>query len=64
MGLWWTNRALPHNVQGSKLEIDDILLLESFQISYLPSWVPEKEFAAILIARPEIKSQERKSPDF
>jgi len=46
------------------LEIDDILLLESFQISYLPGWVPEKEFAAILIARPEIKSQERKSPDF
>jgi hypothetical protein len=37
------------------LEIDDLLLLEAFQIAYLPGWIPEREFAAVLIARPEIR---------
>lgn len=41
--------------KGIKLEIDDLLLLESFQINYLTGWVPEKEFSAILISRPDIK---------
>jgi len=36
------------------LEIDDLLLLESFQIAYLPGWVPEREFAVVLAGRPEI----------
>ncbi len=39
----------------ASLEIDDLLLLESFQIAYLPGWIPEKEFAGVLGARPEIK---------
>ena len=30
--------------KGAQLEVNDLLLLESFQISYLPGWVPEKEF--------------------
>ena len=41
--------------KGAQLEVDDLLLLEPFQISYLPGWVPEKEFAAVLTSRPEIK---------
>jgi SAM-dependent methyltransferase len=41
--------------KDANLEIDDLLLLESFQIAYLPGWVPEKEFAAVLRAKPEIK---------
>jgi hypothetical protein len=39
---------------GATLEIDDLLLLEPFQISLLPGWVPERPFAAVLAARPEI----------
>lgn len=38
----------------AQLCIEDFLLLESFQIAYLPGWIPEKEFSAILHARPEI----------
>jgi SAM-dependent methyltransferase len=41
---------------GAQLEIDDLLLLESFQISLFPGWVPEKEFAAVLQTRPVIKN--------
>ncbi|VGO14924.1 hypothetical protein PDESU_03494 [Pontiella desulfatans] len=40
---------------GVELEIDDLLLLEAFQIAYLPGWVPEQEFATVLQARPEIR---------
>lgn len=40
---------------GAILEIDDLFLLESFQIAYLPGWVPEREFASVLTARPEIR---------
>ena len=36
------------------LVIDDLLLLESFQIALLPGWVPEREFGVVLTARPEI----------
>lgn len=41
--------------RGVHLEIDDLFLLESFQIGYLPGWVPEREFAMVLQARPEIR---------
>lgn len=41
--------------EGARLCVDDLLLLESFQIAYLPGWVPEREFAVVLAARPEIK---------
>jgi hypothetical protein len=39
---------------GAILEVDDLFLLESFQIAYLPRWVPEREFGAVLHARPAI----------
>ena len=41
--------------RGAALEIEDLYLLESFQISYFPGWVPEREFAAVLWAYPSIK---------
>ena len=41
--------------EGVSLEADDLLLLESFQISYLPGWVPERELAAVLWAHPYIQ---------
>lgn len=41
--------------KGVTLEVEDLFLLESFQIAYLPGWVPEPEFAAVLRSRPEIK---------
>lgn len=40
---------------GVALEIEDLYLLESFQISYFPGWVPERELAAVLMAYPSIK---------
>lgn len=40
--------------QDAELEIDDLLLLESFQIALLPGWVPERELGTVLRARPEI----------
>lgn len=36
------------------LEIDDLFLLEAFQIALLPGWVPERETGVVLAARPEI----------
>ena len=39
---------------GVVLEIEDLYLLEPFQIAYLPGWIPEGEFAAVLENRPEI----------
>lgn len=39
---------------GVILEVDDLLLLESFQIALLPGWVPERELGVVLRARPEI----------
>jgi hypothetical protein len=32
-----------------------LFLLESFQISYFPGWVPEREFAAVLWAYPALR---------
>lgn len=40
--------------RGVVLEIEDLYLLESFQIAYLPGWMPEREFAVVLENRPEI----------
>jgi len=37
------------------LDVEDLYLLESFQIDYLPGWVPEREFAAVLWAYPSVK---------
>ena len=36
------------------LEIEDLYLLEPFQIAYLPGWIPEREFAVVLENCPEI----------
>ena len=45
---------------GVSLDVEDLLLLEAFQISYLPGWVPEREFAAVLHAYPDIATCLRK----
>jgi ubiquinone/menaquinone biosynthesis C-methylase UbiE len=42
--------------RGVSLEIEDLYLLESFQIGYFRDLVPEKEFAAVLHAYPSIHS--------
>jgi ubiquinone/menaquinone biosynthesis C-methylase UbiE len=39
-----------------KLEFEDFYLLETFQISYLPGWIPEREFAIALWANPSIEN--------
>jgi ubiquinone/menaquinone biosynthesis C-methylase UbiE len=41
--------------QGATLEIEDLYLLEAFQIGYLPGWAPERALAAVLWAYPSIK---------
>jgi ubiquinone/menaquinone biosynthesis C-methylase UbiE len=41
--------------KGVSLGVEDLYLLESFQINYLPDYVPEREFAAVLWAYPPIK---------
>ena len=38
------------------LDIEDLFLLESFQISYFPGWVPERELAAVLHSQPVLKN--------
>jgi len=40
---------------GAVLAADDLLLLESFQIGYLPGWVPEAELGTLLQARPYLR---------
>jgi len=40
---------------GIKLNPEDLLLLDSFQIKYLPDRVPEKEFSVLLNAYPVVK---------
>jgi ubiquinone/menaquinone biosynthesis C-methylase UbiE len=39
---------------GVSLELEDLFLLEPFQISYLPGWVPEESFTCVLKANPGI----------
>lgn len=41
--------------RDATLEIEDLFLLESFQIEYLPGWVPDLELARVLWAYPAIK---------
>jgi len=41
---------------GVTLTVEDLLLLEPFQIAYFPGWVPERELAAVLWAHPMIRS--------
>ena len=49
--------------KGVSLSVEDIYLLESFQIDYFPGWVPERESAAVLWAYPPIKTfLEKKHP--
>jgi ubiquinone/menaquinone biosynthesis C-methylase UbiE len=38
----------------ASLEIEDLFLLESFQLEYLPGWVSEAELAGVLKAHPAI----------
>lgn len=40
---------------GIELNAGDLLLLESFQVSYLPGRIPEKHFAALMRSYPRIK---------
>jgi hypothetical protein len=41
--------------RDATLDVEDLYLLETFQIDYLPGWVPEREFAAVLWAYPSIE---------
>lgn len=41
--------------EKASLEINDLFSLESFQIGYLPGWIPERELTAILLAYPSIE---------
>ena len=51
--------------KGVSLSVEDIYLLESFQIDYFPGWVPERESAAVLWAYPPIKTFGKEtSPDY
>ena len=47
--------ALRELFRGADLRIEDIYLLESFQIDYFQGWVPERELASVLWARPSIE---------
>ena len=56
--------ALRRLFAGVHLDIEDLYLLESFQIEYLPGWVPERELALVLRAHPSIyRFLRTKSPD-
>lgn len=46
--------ALRKLFSGADLRIEDLCLLEPFQVDYLQGWVPEREFAAVLWAHPRI----------
>ncbi len=45
-------KNLKATFEGVALNIEDLFLLESFQISYLPNRIPKPEFAAVLRAYP------------
>ena len=49
---------------GADLRIEDLCLLESFQIDYLQGWVPDRAFGSILWAHPAIdRFLREKSPE-
>lgn len=41
--------------QDVTLEVEDLYLLEAFQIGYFPGWVPEQDLAIVLWAYPTIR---------
>jgi SAM-dependent methyltransferase len=41
--------------RGVVLEVEDLYLLEAFQIDYFPGWVSEQELAVVLWAQPGIR---------
>jgi len=47
--------SLGNLFKGVSLEVEDLYLLEAFQIGYFPGWVPERELAVVLWAYPSIK---------
>ncbi len=50
--------------RGNTFRVEDLYLLESFQIGYLPGYLSEREFAAVLWAYPPIKTfLEKKCPE-
>ena len=56
--------ALRKLFAGVDLDIEDLYLLEPFQITYLPGWVPERELAVVLWAHPSIyRFLKTKCPD-
>lgn len=49
--------------RGVTFRVEDLYLLESFQVGYLPGYLPEKEFAAVLWGYPPIRTfLEKKNP--
>ncbi len=46
--------ALRKLFAGADLCIEDLYLLEPFQIEYLPGWLPERDLACVLWAHPPI----------
>lgn len=40
--------------EGVDLHVEDLYLLEPFQIEYFPGWVPQRELASVLWAHPAI----------
>jgi ubiquinone/menaquinone biosynthesis C-methylase UbiE len=41
--------------KGVSLEVEDLYLLEPFQIGYFPGWTPDRELSAVLHANPPLK---------
>lgn len=48
------SKKLKELFKGITLKAEDLLLLEAFQVKYLPDRVPQKEFAALLRAYPVV----------
>jgi hypothetical protein len=40
---------------GLDLSVEDLYLLDAFQTNYVPDRVPQREFAAVLLANPSVK---------
>lgn len=58
-----TYSMFKHTFKGVSLKVEDLYLLEAFQINYLPGYVSERELAAVLWAYPPIKRfLEKKCP--
>ena len=49
------SKTLKKHFAGLTLNIEDLLLLETFQVKYLPERVPPKEFSVLLRANPDIR---------